>query len=86
MKIRTRIFLVFVALIVLGIFALMRWMHEDMRPRYMEAQEDTLVDFSQTLAVLIGNQGVERVAGRPRIDVAFLERSFNALSSQRISA
>lgn len=86
MKIRTRIFLVFVALIVLGIFALMRWMHEDMRPRYMEAQEDALVDFSQTLAVLIGNQGVERVAGRPRIDVAFLERSFNALANQRISA
>ena len=86
MKIRTRIFLVFVTMIVVGIFALMRWMHEDMRPRYMEAQEDTLVDLSQVLATLISNRGVDAAHGRSRIDVGFLDEGFEKIARKRISA
>jgi two-component system sensor histidine kinase CreC len=83
MKLRTRIFLTFMLVIGLGIFSLVSWIEDEMRPRYMEAQEDILVDLSQLLAagsaVRPGPQGV-------KIDIEALEQSFRALGDRSVSA
>lgn len=86
MKIRTRIFLVFVVIMAVGIFSLVRWMQGEMRPRYMEAQEDTLVDMSQLLASIISTQGLAFDQGKAQIDTAFLSDSFAELLTRNIDA
>ena len=86
MKIRTRIFLVFAILMGIGIFSFVNWMHGEMRPRYMEAQEDTLVDMSQLLASILSTQAVEKNQDQNGIDSGFLEQSFASLSQRVIDA
>jgi two-component system sensor histidine kinase CreC len=86
MKLRTRIFLVFMVVIALGIFSLVSWIQDEMKPRYMEAQEDTLVDLSQLLAAEISSHGIRRDPQGVEIDTAALEQSFLALQSRSISA
>lgn len=86
MKIRTRIFLVFAIIMAIGIFSLVRWMQGEMRPRYMEAQEDTLVDFSQLLASIISTQGIIVNDTQASIDTDFLHDSFNELLQRNIDA
>jgi len=86
MKIRTRIFLVFIILMAVGLFSFVRWMQGEMRPRYMEAQEDTLVDMSQLLASQVSSQGVSLVEGQPEINTAFLQLAFRELLSRQVDA
>jgi len=88
MRLRTRIFLVFILMMGLGVFALVYWIQGDMRPRYMEAQEDTLVDFAQLLASMVGAQGVivAGEGGSPRIDPGLLESAMRMLRTRDISA
>ena len=56
MKIRTRIFIVFVLIISAGIFSFTRWLSIDLKSRYNEAVEEPLVDTANILAELIGSQ------------------------------
>jgi two-component system sensor histidine kinase CreC len=86
MKIRSRIFLVFVVLMALGIFSLVRWLQGEMRPRYLEAQEDTLVDISQLLASIVSEQVVRGEEGVIRIDTEILESGLSALAKRKIDA
>lgn len=86
MKIRTRILLVFAVMMAIGIFSLVRWMQGEMRPRYMEAQEDTLVDMSQLLASVISTQGVITDNDEATLDTRFLQDSFNDLFRRKIDA
>ena len=86
MKIRTRIFLVFAILIGIGIFTLVNWMHGEMRPRYMEAQEDTLVDLSQLLASIISTQAIKQDKNGAFIDNDILKQSFSNLKQRNIDA
>ncbi|MGD2119608.1 MAG: two-component system sensor histidine kinase CreC [Chromatiales bacterium] len=86
MNIRTRIFLFFIVLMAVGIFSLVRWMQGEMRPRYMEAQEDTLVDTAQLLASLVSRNGIDSSGGKARIKTDFLQQSFDHLLHQQLSA
>jgi len=85
-KIRTRLFLVFMALVLAGIAVLVAWIQDEMRPRYMEAQEELLVDFSQLLAAIISTSGVRLVDGDPQISPGFLRAGFTELATRNIEA
>jgi two-component system sensor histidine kinase CreC len=52
-RIRTRIFLGFFLLTGGGFFFLVRWILDDLRPRYLESSEETLVDAANVLAALL---------------------------------
>ncbi len=56
MKIRSRIFIVFILIISTGIFSFTRWLSVDLKSRYNEAIEEPLVDIANILAELIGSQ------------------------------
>ncbi len=53
MKIRTRIILSFVLLVGVGFYFLVDWIIKDLRPHYLEAVEETLVDQAELLAALL---------------------------------
>ncbi len=53
MKIRTRIILSFTLLVGVGFYFLVDWILEDLRPRYLESVEETLVDQANILASLL---------------------------------
>lgn len=53
MRIRTQIFLGFFLLSGTGFFFLVRWILDDLRPRYLESAEETLVDTANLLAALL---------------------------------
>jgi len=86
MKIRTRIFLAFAIMIAAGIYSLVYWMQDEMKPRYMEAQEDTLVDTSQLLASMISAQAIKRTGDNILIDTQFIQNSFLELAQRNIDA
>jgi len=86
MKIRTRIFLAFSLMIAAGIYSLVHWMQDEMKPRYMEAQEDTLVDISQLLASMISAQAIKRTDDNIHIDTQFIQNSFLELAQRNIDA
>lgn len=75
MKIRSRLFLVFIILMAVGLFSFVRWMQGEMRPRYMEAQEDALVDTANLLGSLLSTQAVNEINGKLTIDTALLHDS-----------
>jgi two-component system sensor histidine kinase CreC len=52
-RLRTRIFLGFFVLTGAGIFFLVRWILDDLRSRYMESTEETMVDTANLLASLL---------------------------------
>ncbi|MCP4768243.1 MAG: two-component system sensor histidine kinase CreC [Gammaproteobacteria bacterium] len=56
MKIRNRIFIVFILIIGTGMFALTRWLSADLKSRYNEAVEEPMVDIAHILADSIGSQ------------------------------
>jgi two-component system sensor histidine kinase CreC len=85
-KIRTRIFLAFAIMMAAGIYSLVHWMQDEMKPRYMEAQEDTLVDISQLLASMISAQAINRTDGKIHIDTRFIQSSFLELAQRKIDA
>lgn len=78
MKIRTRIFLVFVLVLGSGIYFLVRWAGDELRPRYMESLEEPLVDMAHILAellsreTLVGNTGA--VTLREKFDHIYARR------------
>ncbi len=86
MSIRSRIFGVFVLALVLGSYAFFNWLRDDMRPRYMEAQEDILVDLAHFLASQIEVSGLQQNASGWRIDSGVLQSSFDRLQAQRFEA
>ncbi|MGY9056117.1 MAG: two-component system sensor histidine kinase CreC [Alphaproteobacteria bacterium] len=87
MKIRTRLFLVFAILIAGGIFSLAQWMRYEMTPRYMEAQEDPLVDLAETLAAIVSTQGVTVTSnGQVTISADWLAHSLTALHERTLNA
>ncbi|MEZ5585379.1 MAG: two-component system sensor histidine kinase CreC [Candidatus Competibacteraceae bacterium] len=81
MKIRTRIFLVFVLVVVGGFYFLVRWIGGDLRPRYLESLEEPLVDTAHVLAELLADQ---LAAQQP--DVERLRQAFQRIYERRFSA
>ena len=86
MKIRTRIFVVFVLVTAAGVFGLVHWMQNELRPNYLQAQEDPLVDLVILLAVMIVEQGLLDPKGQAAPDTALLTRAFDRLAVRRLAA
>lgn len=86
MKIRTRLSLLFILFIALGIYSLAYWIQGDIKFRYREAQEDTLVDLSRLFASTIETQGIYDSFAPATIDTYFIRRIVDNLKPQEFSA
>ena len=67
MKIRTRIILGFTLIVIASFTYLLQWIYDDIRPRYFESVEETLVDMAVVLASI-----ASRELGADHIDTAIL--------------
>ncbi len=56
MKIRTRLFLTILLIVGFGFYRLIGWIVDDLRPRYLEAMEEAMVDTSVILASIVEEQ------------------------------
>ena len=87
MKIRTRLLAVFALFILSVVVGFMYLIAEEIRPNFLKAQEETLVDFSETLAGLISQNAVSLdKQGVPFIDTSLLKTTFQALPHRELSA
>ncbi len=81
MKIRYRLFAALLVIVGVGFYQLVDWILEDLRPRYLEAMEETMVDISTLLASLaeiqMRDDAVDTTNLRAAFDVA-QKRSFSA--------
>ena len=55
-KIRTRLFIAFLILAVVGFYTLVDWITDDLRPRYLETMEESMVDIATLLSSFLANQ------------------------------
>ncbi len=83
MKIRTRIFIVFILIISAGIFSFTRWLSVDLKSRYNEAVEEPLVDIANILAELIGSQIITNEISRQELKALF-DKSYRRRLSAKI--
>lgn len=87
MKIRTRLLAVFVLFNLSVVVGVMYLIAEEIRPNFLKAQEETLVDFSETLAGLVTENAVSlNSQGKPFIDTHLLQTTFQALPHRELSA
>lgn len=81
MKIRSRIFIVFVLIIGTGMFTFTRWLSIDLKSRYNEAVEEPLVDIANILADLIGSRLLNGEISQQQLQALFnrtYQRQFSA--------
>ena len=83
MKIRTRIFIVFILIISAGIFSFTRWLSVDLKSRYNEAVEEPLVDTANILAELIGHQIINNEISPQKLKALF-DKTYRRRLSARI--
>lgn len=81
MKITWRILLAFVLCSSAGFYVLVHWLLRDLRPRYMEAVEETLVDTSRLLAAQL-----EADIRGGKIRTGNLQAAFNGVYKERFAA
>lgn len=81
MKLRTRIFLSYLTVFGIGFFCLINWVLGDLRLRYLEGVEESLVDQANILAETIGHD-----MDRGRLEVEKLRIIFDRTYSRRLSA
>jgi len=81
MKIRTRLFIAFLILVGLGFYKLVDWIIDDLRPRYLETMEESMIDAATLLSSLLSNQ-IEDGS----IQVDNLRLAFNDAQKRRFSA
>lgn len=81
MKIRTRLFLAFLLLVGFGFYKLVDWITEDLRPRYLETMEESMIDTATILASFIVQE-----TGGGFLDVDDLRAAFNLAQRKRFSA
>ncbi|MCP3687660.1 MAG: two-component system sensor histidine kinase CreC, partial [Gammaproteobacteria bacterium] len=83
MKIRSRIFIVFIVIIGIGMFTFTRWMSADLKSRYNEAIEEPLVDVANILAEIIGSQLLSGKISPQQLKTLF-DRSYQRQFSAQI--
>ena len=87
MKIRTRLLAVFVAFVLTAVLGFMYLIAEEIKPRYREAQEEVLVDFSEMLAALVSENAVTTdPQGTWIIKPTLLNKTFEALKLRSLDA
>lgn len=87
MKIRTRLLAVFVAFIFTALLGFLYLIEGEIRPRYLEATEEALVDFSEMFAAVISESAIKTDAdGNITIDPQMIQRAFDALPNRKLDA
>ncbi len=81
MSIRFRLILGFLILNGFFFFYLTDWVRSELRPRYLEGIEDSLIDFANVLAAMVENS--QEQGGNPNI---FLQGSFDNAYKKRFEA
>jgi two-component system sensor histidine kinase CreC len=81
LKIRTRLFVAFFLIVGLGFYLLVNAIVDDLRPRYLETMEESMVDMATLLSSFVGNQIVDG-----KIDVTDLWSVFSDAHKRRFSA
>lgn len=81
MKIRTRIFLAYLLIFGVGFYSLIHWVLGDLRVRYLEGVEESLVDQANILAEWTGIRMTEG-----RFEPGALRRVFDAVYKRRLSS
>lgn len=81
MKLRTRIILSFTLLVGIGFYFLVRHILSELRPRYLEAVEEVLVDEANLLAAFLESEMQD-----PAIPVESLRRAFLGLKDRPLQA
>lgn len=76
MTIRTRIFLVYLVLVGGGLYYLMTWILDGVRPRYLESMEESLVDAANLLATVVETKAVTDGKIDARVVQTALERAY----------
>jgi len=80
-SLRARVISSFVILVGVGFYILVNWVMGEMRPRYLESVEDSLVDSAQVLAVLVASESNDTSP-----NVTPLREAFGRLPTQPLSA
>ena len=80
-KIATRISIGIFVIVCAGVYYLVDWMVNDIRPRYLEALEEPMVDFAHILAAHIEQDATRRLP-----DLTNLGRAFDAAYARTFSA
>ena len=87
MSLRLRLLIVFLISVLAGLGSVVYWVLDELEPRYQEAQEDILVDFSEFAAAWIGAQAVDvDDSGSVQIDTNLLEKTFATLHKRALHA
>lgn len=81
MSIRLRLILGFLILNGFFFYYLTDWVRSELRPRYLEGIEDSLIDFANVLAAMVGNY--QQQTGDP---TSFLQRSFDNAYKKKFAA
>lgn len=81
MKIRYRLFAALLVIVGIGFYQLVDWIMEDLRPRYLEAMEETMVDTATIFASLAETQ---MTAGA--LNTTDLRAAFDRAGKKRFSA
>ncbi len=81
MSLRIRIILSFLLIVGIGFYFLIDWIIEDLRPHYLEAVEESIVDQSQFLASLLEAQSSE-----VKIQTSVLNEALRNLSEKTYKA
>ena len=86
MSLRLRLLVVFLISILTGLGSVVYWVLDELEPRYQEAQEDILVDFSEFVAALISEQAVQMTEEGALIDTHLLARTFASIHTRPLEA
>lgn len=81
MSIRARLVLCFSFVVLTGFYVLVEWILDDVRPRYLETTEESLVDTATLLSAVIE----EDLKGE-KVDTEGLRRIFERVGQTQISA
>ena len=81
MKIRTKIFLGYLLIIVLGFYSLQDWIIEDVRKNYVESAEEMMVDTSNILASM-----AEQNIHDKHLDITTFDKAFKKAYARKINA
>lgn len=82
MSIRSRILLGFLVLVAAGFYFLIDWVLDDLRPRYLESVEETLVDASNALSAVLATRVRDGVIDTSDFRAAFEEVRRRVLSAK----
>ena len=86
MKIRTRLFVAFFLIVGLGFYLLVNAIVDDLRPRYLETMEESMVEMATLLSSFVGNQIVDGKLKKYFAQVCLLEQGFVKEPKQSVTS